>query len=292
MAEGKSALVVGIMGWVVAALSLALNYATYRQVQYDREMRLIAEPAFQYSIKSYDPQMFPANFRALSEETPHPFDVRHISGKQVRDLTLQFASPEREITRIEINNGKPDTTVAISPGGREAVVKRPQLLENTTIEGVVYTKGLATVSLAGSAGMGKPLPAFSGSGATGGWGIDWEVVFIISFLAVLVIVGFVLFIRAYPKIESSGVLAILRDSDDNIPLLILIIAFSLLRGVGDILQGFVLYFVITRYRVIMNILNKFRTVYPPQRGNLKSPEQATPADPEDLANLPSGSNEG
>ena len=281
MGEGKSTLIVGIMGWVVAALSLALNFATYRQVQYDREMRLVAEPAFQYSIKSYNPEMFPANFRALNEETPHPFEVRHISGKQVRDLTLQFASPEREITRIEINNGKPDTAVAISTGGREAVVKRPQLLENTTIEGVVYTKGLATVSLAGSAGTGKPLSAIPGSGASGGWGIDREDVFIISFLMLLVIAGIVLFMRAYPKIESSGILAILRDTDDNIPLLILILALSLVRGVGDILQGFVLYFVVTRYRVIINLLNKFRTVYSPQRGNVKSTEQSTSATPKD-----------
>lgn len=257
MKEGKSALILGIMGWVVAALSLVLNFATFRQIREDQIKREKAEPTFTHSIETYDPKILPKNFLILEEEAPHKFVVDHCSGKQVEGLTLQFYSPDKEIMRIEIVEGRPDTNVTISPGGHEATVKKVQLLERTSIKGYVYTKGIAAVKMIASASKGQvPMNGTATSDARRN--TDWDMVFVLSFLAVFAIMVGVLLTGAYPRLRRSGIIASLRTDQDNVPLLVLllvIMAFpdflGIIPSIGEIMRAILLYLFLTRYRQIV-----------------------------------------
>lgn len=84
---------------------------------------------------------------AIKEPIPHEFKIAHRSGRSIKNLSVEFISPDAEIVDINIIEGKLDTEEKLQPGAHEAKLKKPELLCSTTLRGYVVTKGITKLNM-------------------------------------------------------------------------------------------------------------------------------------------------
>ena len=257
--ESKLTTTIAILGWIVAAASLILNFLMYHQsnIKFKQEMENHQEkPIYEKLIKTYNPDILPKNILNLTEEIPHEFEVNHHSGKAIDELVIQFFSHEKDITDVKIYEGKTDTKIKIDPAKKEITLRKPELLPSTSLKGIVLTKGITKLKMVVSADEGSDFAEPVSSNENRIERFDWRVAIFFTVLALIIILFGFLIHRSLPKLKDSGVLNIFKSEEDNLSLLFLIILIMIFRSsyVGAAIQGLILYFVITRYKLILNAL--------------------------------------
>lgn len=251
--------VLGVLGWFIAATSLVFTYLTFTQSRAQLSEQETREPKYRATIETYEPANFPENIRSLKEPIRHAFRVGHDSGDPVKGLTVQFTSLEKPILKVDLVEGLSGTQIESTQ--HEAVVRRSELLPGTVIRGFIVTEGITTIKMSVGAEKGRDVairltpPAAS---------FDWEFVILLSLLVLLIVTLVVLAAKSLPALQESGLVGGNRGTEEHLPVLLLaiflavwspdILGFSL--SAGRLLDALLLYFLVTRYRLINEFLRK------------------------------------
>ena len=144
--------IIAAAGWIVAVLSLTVNYFTYRDNTARREAEAIAAPKYTYEIGTLDPKIFPQQIVDVPVRLPHRFTIRHADGKKpIRGLSAAFSTDSAKILSVEIETNAQGTQKEISENGREASLSRDILYPEQELQGTVFTDRVAKIDMRFSA---------------------------------------------------------------------------------------------------------------------------------------------
>lgn len=189
--ESTISKVLGVLGWVVAALTLGISWAQFQDARQDREKAVSTEPVFSTSLQTYDPSILPAEIAMIKQAIRHRFTVTHVSGKAVEKLSLVFESPHAAIIGVEILSGQAGARVTVAPNKRESIVERERLIRGETLSGFVVTEGLAQVNMRSDASNGREASAPLPTPTAGPGGFDWSTNILVSLYVIALIAGVV-----------------------------------------------------------------------------------------------------
>lgn len=263
MTTSKTSVVVAVFGWVVAFLSLGLNYTKFIQEREEKQEAKRDRPVYEKSLKTYDPAILPPNILAIKEPIPHEFGISHKSGQTIRDLSIEFASPDAEISEVTLLEGQADAETRIASGAHEAKVKKLELLPSTTLRGRVITNGIAKVSMAVSASNVSDGTMASAANTRSPEDSRWSWNSIIAAgivgLLVLVLLGSTYF--AIPALKTSELYESASRNDANYFLLVSIVLVTLISSVAvpfmsELFWGIALYILVTEGRRAAALISK------------------------------------
>jgi hypothetical protein len=188
--ESKSSLsnVLALLGWIVAALSLAMNYLDYQAKEADRQAILAAAPTYSLNFSSINPNSFPLEIRDVQKPVRQPFSIKHETGDQVINLRLDFEAKGGNILGLEVDQGAAGTKQDLQKDGRELVFQKDVLLPGETVSGNIITNGLVAASVTSGAEKGKPYTGFTRTVEEGPWYTSENAIGFGIFLAVVIVI--------------------------------------------------------------------------------------------------------
>lgn len=153
--KGKPSSWLPVLGWIVAVISLWLNWQNFNIQQQEKELKAKETPKYSYELATFDLKSLPQELLKSDSLVRHSFSVTHKTGKPVRDLAIIFRTSAARIDSIVIDEGKSGTDSKIEANGKEAQLKKEQLLPGEIVRGYVLTKGVDSVVLSISAKDGE-----------------------------------------------------------------------------------------------------------------------------------------
>ncbi len=260
MGENKTSHIIAISGWVVAVLSLSLNFLKYNEEKAQHAKAQQDQPIYEKAIKTYDPAILPPAIVAMKEPIRHEFEVTHKSGQPIKNLSIEFGSPDAEIIDINIIEGQLDTEVKLQPGAHEAKLKKPELLRDKKLRGYVVTKGITKLNMTVGADNAEER-ANNDIGESRGNSFTWESIYI-SIIITLFFGGIVfLLYKSLPALKQTGIFESAKGNS-NYFLLILIATFVIIPidfiSPQKVFWGIMLYILITRWKQIKTVMAKIQ----------------------------------
>ena len=250
---------ISILGWIVAVLSLGLNWVIYSDSQKRREAKEKEIPTFSIELATFETKGLPQEILNLKDSIQHAFVISHRSGRSVEDLTIEFTSPGPEIVEVKVAEGKQGTNTIVEAGRLEASLKKDSLLPGQSIRGSVITKGIATLKTASAAGVGRKWTSADTVG-TGNSPINREVLFVTLFIGVFAISIVLLAYKALPVLQASTTNAPEWDEGSRRAVLFVLVLitiipdFNLLPGIRSIFGIVGAYLLITNYGDIVKAI--------------------------------------
>lgn len=145
---------IAVLGWVVALLSLLLNWVIYSDGQ-KRELRERREvPKYSFEIATYDARNLPDELLALKEPVRHNFSISHRTGRAAEDLDAIFKVEKSKILEVKVTEGTQGAMASVETSGNTAAISKEKLLPTESLRGYVVTEGIASVELSVSAAKG------------------------------------------------------------------------------------------------------------------------------------------
>jgi len=274
MAESNSRIStpISILGWLVATLSLGLNYITYQDNRKQQFAKETEKPTFSYELATYDAKTMPKEVLNLKNPIRHNFVISHRSGRTVKGLIVAFKSGGAPISGITITEGNQGTVTVIDPGKLEAQVKKDELLPSQVVKGYVTTNGITKLDATADAFEGTDAP--TAPTYVSGTRYNIELLWVLLFLGLVVVISVFLLLRARPALRGAGILDDLTNAPGRVALLMLMVVLALLPGfeilprLGALVDALIGYFVLTNYR---NIVRAIENVANSNQGSTRSP---------------------
>ena len=137
--------VIAVLGWIVAALSLTMNFLEYQNKQAERQALLDATPKYSWNFAPLTLNSFPPEIREIKKPVRQAFSIKHESGEPVRGLTILFRAAGGRIVDLVVEEGGRGTKYELQKEGRELVLEKAVLVPEETVSGHLITDGLVEV---------------------------------------------------------------------------------------------------------------------------------------------------
>lgn len=250
-----------VLGWIVAFLSLAINWIAYNESLKEKAAKEKEIPKFSCEIATYDTINLPKEIQKLKNEIRHNFIINHRAGRAVEKLKVELRSPNAEITDIIIEDGNQGIDKKIEPGGKEAFFSKATLLPSKSIRGYVTTMGISKLEFASVAKVGEEVKESKEVEEKESSIFDEFSLLVIVFLIIISCVIIILFAMALPALKDSGFIGELKKSNANFFLILMVIVFSIIPDSGflniqNLLSALIIYFILTNYRDIVNAVKR------------------------------------
>lgn len=236
------------MGWLVAALSLALNVLNYIDRQQEKESLEAQKPTFSSDIATYEIDQLPSELIELRNPIRHRFVISHRSGRSLKGITAAFRSKNAEISVVDVTEGKSGAILNIEDGALEATIRKQELLPGQTLRGFVTTSGVEQLSLTVAADNGER-DIFAKEIKPTSRGIDYEDILLGGILILFIIMILALGYKSLPALKDSGIFDSAFSSPSHLALLILLALLSISNlSAGALLSAILVFFFVTNYR--------------------------------------------
>ena len=254
-----------VLGWIVAFLSLTLNWIVYNDARKQSLAREKEIPTFSFEMATYDTTNLPKEILDLKKEIKHNFVVTHRTGPAVQKLIAEFRSHDAEIIGINIEKGKQGISSKIETGGLEASFIKTKLLPSQSIRGYVTTRGITNLEFVLDAEVGEEFKESLTNEAVEPAVLDQNTVLAIVFLIIMAGVVIILIYMALPTLRESGFVGELKKNTANLFLVLLLLFLIFMADQGSLLilptiqnlfRAIIIYFLLTNYGNIVNALKK------------------------------------
>jgi hypothetical protein len=159
MAESKSSIttVIAVLGWVVATISLTLNYLDYTAKSEEREILRNSTPTYSVIFSPLNLRSFPKEIQEIKKPVQQPFLVKHERGGAIQGLRLTFQATNGGLKNVVIEEGATGIRQELQNSGKELVLEKSSLLQGDKVSGYLVTDGLIEVSFRAGAEKGQEL---------------------------------------------------------------------------------------------------------------------------------------
>lgn len=249
----------GILGWIVAVLTLVIGWLTYQQTSSTLLKEEKNKPQYISSVNTFEPSLAPPSWRILEDTVRHHFSVKHASGNTVRELVVKLNTNNVEIIDVEITSGA--AGAEIERQTTEVVIRKKELLESEQLFGSIVTRGIAKLNINSGAEEGEEYSPPTPIQRQYYFWQDLEFWLILGTIAVIAIVALILIRKGIQTAKQSKLLDHLKESEENYALLPVLLLIAILPtgsflSLGRMIDALIFYFLVTRYKTITELLNR------------------------------------